>query len=238
MSLIRLCELLKNSRFLARGAAPSAGSHPWHDQQVSPAAAPTEGACRPCRKRSAGLWMRHCALSSRPATRLFARFSIACTAPQRRHRRPHRPTPAATTVRLIGALPQRWWRMTGSNRRPPACKAGALPAELIPRAQPHTAHGCVSTVVVGLVGLEPTTPALSRRCSDQLSYRPAAVSARAHTRSGHSALSPRRTPGCLPSLCRQPISVNRRTLHAPPRRLLTAAGISAAPQPACFPERR
>src|SRR5690606_17774199 len=26
-----------------------------------------------------------------------------------------------------------WWRMTGSNRRPPACKAGALPAELIPR---------------------------------------------------------------------------------------------------------
>src|SRR5690625_6443302 len=23
------------------------------------------------------------------------------------------------------------WRMTGSNRRPPACKAGALPAELI-----------------------------------------------------------------------------------------------------------
>ena len=26
--------------------------------------------------------------------------------------------------------------------------------------------------VVGLVGLEPTTPALSRRCSNQLSYRP------------------------------------------------------------------
>lgn len=25
-----------------------------------------------------------------------------------------------------------WWRMTGSNRRPPACKAGALPTELIP----------------------------------------------------------------------------------------------------------
>ncbi len=27
-----------------------------------------------------------------------------------------------------------WWRMTGSNRRPPACKAGALPAELIPQS--------------------------------------------------------------------------------------------------------
>ena len=56
--------------------------------------------------------------------------------------------------------------MTGSNRRPPACKAGALPAELIPLR-------CTTRVkLVGLVGLEPTTPALSTRCSNQLSYRP------------------------------------------------------------------
>src|SRR5690606_2317717 len=36
--------------------------------------------------------------------------------------------------RLATSLPLHrhlWWRMTGSNRRPPACKAGALPAELI-----------------------------------------------------------------------------------------------------------
>lgn len=26
-----------------------------------------------------------------------------------------------------------WWRLTGSNRSPPACKAGALPDELNPR---------------------------------------------------------------------------------------------------------
>src|SRR6476469_1364012 len=52
--------------------------------------------------------------------------------------------------------------MTGSNRRPPACKAGALPAELIPHW----------VLLVGLVGLEPTTPALSTRCSNQLSYSP------------------------------------------------------------------
>jgi len=58
-----------------------------------------------------------------------------------------------------------WWRMTGSNRRPPACKAGALPAELIPHDQPLDG-------MVGLGGLEPPTPALSRRCSNQLSYRP------------------------------------------------------------------
>ena len=28
-----------------------------------------------------------------------------------------------------------WWSQTGSNRRPPACKAGALPAELWPRLE-------------------------------------------------------------------------------------------------------
>ena len=27
---------------------------------------------------------------------------------------------------------RRWWSLSGSNRRPPACKAGALPAELRP----------------------------------------------------------------------------------------------------------
>ena len=63
-----------------------------------------------------------------------------------------------------------WWRLTGSNRRPPACKAGALPAELNPPgiADQHLQQ----RLMVGLVGLEPTTPALSTRCSNQLSYRP------------------------------------------------------------------
>ena len=59
-----------------------------------------------------------------------------------------------------------WWSWSGSNRRPTACKAAALPAEL----QPHTVSSNQS--MVGLVGFEPTTPALSRRCSNQLSYRP------------------------------------------------------------------
>ena len=63
--------------------------------------------------------------------------------------------------------------MTGSNRRPPACKAGALPAELIP--QQTYLLGSLPLDVVGLEGLEPSTPALSRRCSNQLSYRPAAL---------------------------------------------------------------
>ena len=61
-----------------------------------------------------------------------------------------------------------WWSWSGSNRRPTACKAAALPAELQPPLVSSNQKD-----LVGLVGFEPTTPALSRRCSNQLSYRPA-----------------------------------------------------------------
>ena len=43
--------------------------------------------------------------------------------------------PCSPTYPAYPAQPHaiiRWWRLTGSNRRPPACKAGALPAELNP----------------------------------------------------------------------------------------------------------
>ena len=50
---------------------------------------------------------------------------------------------------------QIWWRRTGSNRRPPACKAGALPAELRPlifwwaredlNLRPHAYQACALT---------------------------------------------------------------------------------------------
>ncbi len=42
----------------------------------------------------------------------------------------------AVRPRLIvsnGVSKKNWWSQAGSNRRPPACKAGALPAELWPR---------------------------------------------------------------------------------------------------------
>ena len=58
-----------------------------------------------------------------------------------------------------------WWSLSGSNRRPPACKAGALPAELRPRKG-----------VVGRGGLEPPTSRLSGVRSNHLSYRPASRS--------------------------------------------------------------
>ena len=91
--------------------------------------------------------------------------------------------------------------MTGSNRRPPACKAGALPAELIPLKKQCAVEICdaatrVATpktnmaLMVGLVGLEPTTPALSRRCSNQLSYRPKPCASRPEPKPGRWRLPP------------------------------------------------
>ena len=49
---------------------------------------------------------------------------------------------------LVGAKSNRHlqpvrWSVPGSNRRPPACKAGALPAELTPRAAPKRSRPIV-----------------------------------------------------------------------------------------------
>jgi hypothetical protein len=38
-----------------------------------------------------------------------------------------------------------WWSQTGSNRRPPACKAGALPAELWPQKSKATGARSIKT---------------------------------------------------------------------------------------------
>ena len=77
-----------------------------------------------------------------------------------------------------------WWSQTGSNRRPHACKARALPAELWPRNQKTNAYVLTfgnrnlsetrthSMKVVGLGRLELPTSRLSSARSNQLSYRP------------------------------------------------------------------
>ena len=49
------------------------------------------------------------------------------------------------------------------NRRPPPCKGGALPAELLPQS---------AGLMVGLGGFEPPASRLSGVRSNQLSYRP------------------------------------------------------------------
>jgi hypothetical protein len=62
-----------------------------------------------------------------------------------------------------------WWSQTGSNRRPHACKARALPTELWPRFKTRRAQ---RPILVGLGGLEPPTSRLSSARSNQLSYKP------------------------------------------------------------------
>ena len=68
-----------------------------------------------------------------------------------------------------------WWRLAGSNRWPPACKAGALPAELNPHIFQIIVNCQLSILnleMVGQNGLEPSTSRLSVVCSSQLSYWP------------------------------------------------------------------
>ena len=94
-----------------------------------------------------------------------------------------------------------WWSQTGSNRRPPACKAGALPTELWPRTSRYCwlvgSHGSPSRSsraaiarlrpmdygvaafaalrerrLVGLGRFELPTSRLSSARSNQLSYKP------------------------------------------------------------------
>ena len=65
-----------------------------------------------------------------------------------------------------------WWRRTGSNRRPPACKAGALPTELRPRRPRAAPQPAPASHLVGQGGFEPPTSRLSSARSNQLSYKP------------------------------------------------------------------
>lgn len=66
-----------------------------------------------------------------------------------------------------------WWSQTGSNRRPHACKARALPTELWPRSRPRQRdqNGRLGKMV-GLGRLELPTSRLSSARSNQLSYKP------------------------------------------------------------------
>ena len=104
------------------------------------------------------------------------------------------PVPLSITSvfsRLGHAIPRMgMWSQTGSNRRPHACKARALPTELWPpqgnasgplraavgvdprRLPPPRSRLPAHCGVVGPGGLEPPTSRLSGVCSNQLSYRP------------------------------------------------------------------
>jgi hypothetical protein len=91
-------------------------------------------------------------------------------------------------TKMIPRSTREWWSQTGSNRRPPACKAGALPTELWPRpwiarlrqgcgGQPSLVSGLPAEAaqqrrLVGLGRLELPTSRLSSARSNQLSYKP------------------------------------------------------------------
>jgi hypothetical protein len=110
-----------------------------------------------------------------------------------------------------------WWSQTGSNRRPPACKAGALPTELWPRSERHPAmiqsdpsrrrqaqRAAVEAPtavnppgperLVGLGRLELPTSRLSGVRSNHLSYRPERLENSCATRKKEKRR--RRHPAC------------------------------------------
>ena len=85
-----------------------------------------------------------------------------------------------------------WWSQTGSNRRPHACKARALPAELWPRTRRRNALSRI--VVLASAGATAQQPSFktglpSRSCQssegwwawEDLNFRPPAYQARALT---------------------------------------------------------
>ena len=131
---------------------------------------------------------------------LWKRLDMFPLHDDRQHARPSvRPALAVTNARdarnfqdeWFGARCDRstiWWSQTGSNRRPHACKARALPTELWPRrsewrvANSERRRRFVSTSLladrhslsklVGLGRLELPTSRLSSARSNQLSYKP------------------------------------------------------------------
>ena len=102
----------------------------------------------------------------------------------RRRRRDHQRPAGDTSAK-------RWWSQTGSNRRPEACKATALPTELWPQTVhatkakplpaisrdiacrlPRQSAQALRLDLVGLERFELSTSRLSSARSNQLSYRP------------------------------------------------------------------
>jgi hypothetical protein len=70
-----------------------------------------------------------------------------------------------------------WWSQTGSNRRPPACKAGALPTELWPRLDPATNAVATFQAVI----FKKIQPPREWWAWKDLNFRPHAYQARALT---------------------------------------------------------
>ena len=111
---------------------------------------------------------------------------------------------ATFAVRGLACQPKRprregWWSQTESNRRPPACKAGALPTELWPLvAVPNSVGAAAEGYLAGLPSRSSRQPARLRHSAsarqpplavasegwwawEDLNFRPHAYQARALT---------------------------------------------------------
>ena len=106
---------------------------------------------------------------------IFNSNKFACSSLFLRRRRVHRYARLRKNAKCAWNC-LNWWRWGESNSWPPACKAGALPAELHPHGAFFKAFSIVFSFswknVVGLTRLELVTSRLSGVRSNQLSYRP------------------------------------------------------------------
>jgi hypothetical protein len=77
-----------------------------------------------------------------------------------------------------------WWSQTGSNRRPPACKAGALPAELWPLivgVRLRLMHHSAATFILSWLATIKLRSSEGWWAWEDLNFRPHAYQARALT---------------------------------------------------------
>ena len=174
----------RDSRAASRPLDVRSERSPLHDvRQHAHAGAPLDGAL--AWRILVFLTDEQCVGASRPACRAVARgkqpvFALRAPTRQPSHR----------------FASEGWWSQTESNRRPPACKAGALPTELWPlvgvrppgspsrssrqpaRLRPARARARQPSLafrerrLVGLGRFELPTSRLSSARSNQLSYRP------------------------------------------------------------------
>ncbi len=124
-------------------------------------------------------------------------------------------------ARWLNGVCDTWWSQTGSNRRPHACKARALPTELWPLFRASSARAVIIRrrlgTMVGPGRLELPTSRLSGVRSNHLSYGPSAAIRPNTLKGSHPRARDRTTePQGLGSISKPVRSVERETKTAAP----------------------
>jgi hypothetical protein len=124
-------------------------------------------ACEKCFSRT--MWLRVLAIHGLD-------YRLACRAEARGNQSAFSPVELRRDS-LARSRSEGWWSQTGSNRRPHACKARALPAELWPRKPEDE---CFTSVVEPSLFQGETHP-IKWWAWEDLNFRPHAYQARALT---------------------------------------------------------